>query len=65
MQEALRPSPSATPYREYRLWRNDPRIRFEGVIHEKVVPAIQRAGPPTNPAYPAKIALARAKATRA
>jgi glycosyltransferase involved in cell wall biosynthesis len=38
----LRPSPTATPYREYRLWRNDPRIRFEGVIHEKVVPAIHR-----------------------
>jgi glycosyltransferase involved in cell wall biosynthesis len=36
----LRPSPRATPYREYRLWRNDPRIRFDGVIHEKVVPAI-------------------------
>ena len=36
----LRPSPRATPYREYRLWRNDARIRFDGVIHEKVVPAI-------------------------
>jgi tetratricopeptide (TPR) repeat protein len=36
----LRPWTGATPYREYRLWRNDPRIRFEGVIHEKVVPAI-------------------------
>jgi glycosyltransferase involved in cell wall biosynthesis len=36
----LRPSPRATPYREYRLWRNDRRIRFVGVIHEKVVPAI-------------------------
>ena len=36
----LRPSAGTTPYREYRLWRNDPRIRFEGVIHEKVVPAI-------------------------
>jgi glycosyltransferase involved in cell wall biosynthesis len=36
----LRPSPRATPYREYRLWRHDPRIRFDGVIHEKVVPAI-------------------------
>jgi len=39
----LRPRLDATPYREYRLWRNDPRIRFDGVIHEKVVPAIQRA----------------------
>jgi len=36
----LRPKVGTTPYREYRLWRNDPRIRFEGVIHEKVVPAI-------------------------
>lgn len=31
----------ATLCREFRLWRNDPRIRFEGVIHEKVMPAIQ------------------------
>lgn len=38
----LRPMLKATPYREYRLWRNDPRIRFEGVIHERVVPAIHR-----------------------
>jgi glycosyltransferase involved in cell wall biosynthesis len=38
----LRPWTGATPYREYRLWRNDPRIRFEGVIHEKVVPSIHQ-----------------------
>jgi tetratricopeptide (TPR) repeat protein len=38
----LRPNALSTPYREYRLWRNDPRIRFEGVIHEKIVPAIRR-----------------------
>jgi tetratricopeptide (TPR) repeat protein len=38
----LRPLVHTTPYREYRLWRNDPRIRFEGLIHEKVVPAIHR-----------------------
>jgi tetratricopeptide (TPR) repeat protein len=38
----LRPMRGATPYREYRLWRNDERIRFEGIIHERVVPAIQR-----------------------
>ena len=31
----------ATLCREFRLWRNDPRIRFEGVIHEKVMPAIR------------------------
>jgi hypothetical protein len=37
----LRPYRSHTPYREYRLWRSDPRIRFEGVIHERVVPAIR------------------------
>jgi tetratricopeptide (TPR) repeat protein len=36
----LHPFAHATPYREYRLWRNDPRIRFRGVIHEKVMPAI-------------------------
>ena len=38
----LRPDSLSTPFREYRVWRHDPRIRFEGVIHEKVVPAIQR-----------------------
>jgi glycosyltransferase involved in cell wall biosynthesis len=38
----LQPHVGSTPYREYRLWRHDPRVRFEGVIHEKVVPAIQR-----------------------
>jgi len=38
----LRPNLDSTPYREYRLWRNDPRIRFDGIIHEKVVPAIHR-----------------------
>jgi len=38
----LRPHHSMTPYREYRLWRNDPRIRFEGRMHERVVPAIHR-----------------------
>ncbi len=39
-QLLLRPNARSTPYREYRLWRHDPRIRFEGAIHEKVVPAI-------------------------
>jgi len=29
-----------TPYREYRLWRNDPAIRFQSRIHESIVPAI-------------------------
>lgn len=37
----LRPVAGATPYREYRLWRNDPRIRFRNAIHEKVVFAIE------------------------
>jgi tetratricopeptide (TPR) repeat protein len=38
----LRPMVNTTAYREYRLWRNDPRIRFEGIIHERIVPAIHR-----------------------
>ena len=29
-----------TRYREYRLFRNDPRIRFKNVIHETMVPDI-------------------------
>jgi tetratricopeptide (TPR) repeat protein len=37
----LHPHSGWTAYREYRLWRNDPRIRFHGIIHEKVVPAIE------------------------
>jgi glycosyltransferase involved in cell wall biosynthesis len=40
----LRPVIGSTPYREYRLWRNDPRIRFSGAMHEKVVPAIHAVG---------------------
>ena len=40
----LHPFRHSTPYREYRLWRSDPRIRFRGVIHEKVMPAIQEVG---------------------
>lgn len=36
----LTPDSHSTPYREHRLWRNDPRIRFAGKIHEKVTPAI-------------------------
>jgi len=30
-----------TPFREFRLWRNRDDIRFEGHIHESVVPGIQ------------------------
>lgn len=29
-----------TPYREFRIWRNRPDIRFRGVIHESVTPDI-------------------------
>jgi glycosyltransferase involved in cell wall biosynthesis len=36
----LMPDRVSTPYLEYRLWRQDPRIRFRGQIHEKVTPAI-------------------------
>jgi tetratricopeptide (TPR) repeat protein len=32
--------PGFTPYMEYRLWLNRPDLRFHGVIHESVVPAI-------------------------
>jgi tetratricopeptide (TPR) repeat protein len=32
-----------TPYREFRLWRNRPDIRFRSPIHESVVPAISAA----------------------
>ncbi|MGH2875920.1 MAG: glycosyltransferase, partial [Solirubrobacteraceae bacterium] len=36
----LTPFAHATPYFEYRLWRNDPRIRFQGVMHERVADSI-------------------------
>lgn len=38
----LHPELRASAYVEYRIWRNDPAIRFEGIIHESVVPAIVR-----------------------
>ena len=38
----LRARPGFTAYREYRMWLNRPEIRFTGVIHESVVPAIGR-----------------------
>jgi glycosyltransferase involved in cell wall biosynthesis len=31
-----------TAYREYRIFRNDPRIRFDGVIHETIVPSLRK-----------------------
>lgn len=33
-----------TPYREYRLWRSRPAIRFGGIIHESIVSAVHHAG---------------------
>jgi len=36
------PSKKFTSYREYRVFRNDRRIRYEGVIHETMLPAIQK-----------------------
>jgi tetratricopeptide (TPR) repeat protein len=35
------PKVAWTPFRELRLWRNRPEIRFQNPIHETVVPAIQ------------------------
>ncbi|MDR3471338.1 MAG: glycosyltransferase [Devosia sp.] len=34
----FRPTLNATPYREYRLFRNDPRLRFKGSMHETILP---------------------------
>jgi len=39
------PKPNHTPYREYRLFRNDPRIRFSGVIHESIIPSLSAFEP--------------------
>lgn len=36
------PRTGYTAYREYRLYRRDPRLRFEGVVHESIQPAINR-----------------------
>ena len=38
----FRPQRGYTPYREHRIFRNDPRIRFEGVIHETMLGGIHR-----------------------
>ena len=38
----LRPGTSFTPYRHCRLFRNNPRIRFEGRIRESVLPSIRQ-----------------------
>ncbi len=34
----FRPTVNATPFREYRLFRNDPRLRFKGSMHETILP---------------------------
>jgi glycosyltransferase involved in cell wall biosynthesis len=36
----FRPQRGYTCYREHRVFRNDPRIRFHGVIHETMLPGI-------------------------
>lgn len=38
----LQPTIGSTDYSELRLFRNDPRIRFEQIIHERVVEAVRR-----------------------
>jgi tetratricopeptide (TPR) repeat protein len=38
----LYPRPGFTPHRVVRLFRNDPRIRFEGIVHENILPGINR-----------------------
>jgi glycosyltransferase involved in cell wall biosynthesis len=36
------PRTGFTAYRECRLYRRDPRLRFEGIVHEGILPAIRR-----------------------
>lgn len=33
---------NTTPYREYRLFRNDPRLRFHGAMHETILPDLEK-----------------------
>ncbi len=42
------PRSGYTRYREWRLFRNDPRLRFAGRFHETVVPAIRRLSDTTG-----------------
>jgi tetratricopeptide (TPR) repeat protein len=37
----FRPATGYTRYREYRLFRNRPDLRFRGIIHESLVPALE------------------------
>ncbi len=39
----LHPRPGWTGYREFRLWRSAPAIRFRGAIHETVLPSLTEA----------------------
>jgi tetratricopeptide (TPR) repeat protein len=43
LQVRFVPKVAWTPFREHRLWRNRPDIRFRNPIHETVLPDIQRA----------------------
>jgi hypothetical protein len=36
------PKVNTTPFREYRLFRNDPRLRFRGAMHETMMPDLYR-----------------------
>jgi tetratricopeptide (TPR) repeat protein len=36
------PRLNTTPFREYRLFRNDPEIRFRGAMHETMMPDLRR-----------------------
>ncbi len=36
------PRTGYTAYREYRFYRRDPRLRFDGVVHETMLPGINR-----------------------
>jgi len=38
---AFRPGEGYTRYREHRLFRNRPDLRFRGVIHESLIPALE------------------------
>jgi len=40
-QLRLHPKVGWTAYAELRLFRNDPRIRFHGVIHERIYPGVE------------------------
>jgi tetratricopeptide (TPR) repeat protein len=42
MRVRFRPKLHYTPFLELRLFRSDPRIRFEGVIHERIAQGIDR-----------------------